>query len=160
MVHHVSFGTEALSAVLRAVEGAVVVVHPHVDGQVMPVVEWFLTCWHSADEFRPRLMVSQVGFEVLWGAKFLPTGGVGALVNLRFAVGGINRDQTLPVLALEALSGHLSVVEELIAGARVLVRALSFLGSLSLSEICLSADTQQTERLLCWLLYVAFMIHE
>ena len=142
VVHHVAFRPEALSAVLRAVKGTVVVVHPHVDGQVVPVVERFFTCWHSADEFCPRLMVSQVGLEVLLGAKFLTTGGVCALVNLRFVVGGRYRDQTLPILAMEALSGHLSVVKELIAGARVLVRALSFLGSLSLSEICLSADTQ------------------
>ena len=65
VVHHVTFGPEALSTVLWALEGAVVVVHPHVDGQVMSVVKGFPTGWHSADEFRPRLMVSQVGLEVL-----------------------------------------------------------------------------------------------
>ena len=65
VVHHVSFGPEALSTVLWAFEGAVVVVHPHMNGQVVPVVEGFSTCWHSADEFCPRLMVGQVGLEIL-----------------------------------------------------------------------------------------------
>ena len=65
MVHHIALGPEALPTVLRAVEGAIVVVHPHVDGQVVPVVERFLTSWHSADKFCPRLMVGQVGLEVL-----------------------------------------------------------------------------------------------
>ena len=65
VVHHVAFGPEALSAVLRAVKGTVVVVHPHVDGQVVPVVERFLTGWHSADKLCSRLMVGQVSLEVL-----------------------------------------------------------------------------------------------
>ena len=144
VVHHVTFGPEALSTVLWAFEGAVVVVHPHVDGQVVPVVEGFPTCRHSADEFCPRLMVGQVSLEVLLGAEFFPTGGVSALEYLRFLVGGVYRDQTLSILALEALSGHLFVAEELIAiaGARVFVRALSFLDRLSFSEISLSPNAQ------------------
>ena len=41
MVHHVAFGAEALATVLRASEGAVVVVHAHMHGQIVPVVERF-----------------------------------------------------------------------------------------------------------------------
>ena len=89
-------------------------------------------------------MVGQVSLEVLWGAEFFPTGGVSALEYLRFLANGIYRDQTLSVLAMEALSGHLLVAEELIAiaVARVFVRALSFLDRLSFSEISLSPNAQ------------------
>ena len=38
MVHHVAFGAEALAALLGAVEGPVVVVHPHMDGQIVSIV--------------------------------------------------------------------------------------------------------------------------
>ena len=42
MVHHVALGTETLAAVLGALEGPMVVVDSHVDGQVVPVIERFL----------------------------------------------------------------------------------------------------------------------
>ena len=65
VVHHVALGAEALPTVLRTIERAVVVVYPHVNGQVVPVVERFLTGWHSADKLCSRLMVGQVSLEVL-----------------------------------------------------------------------------------------------
>ena len=43
VVHHVSFRPEALSAVLGALKGAEVVVHAHVNGQIVSIVEGLAT---------------------------------------------------------------------------------------------------------------------
>ena len=48
----------------------------------------------------------------------------------------------------------------LTARARVLFRLLSVPDRLAPPEVGLGADTKQTERLLCGLLYVALMVHE
>lgn len=65
MVHHVTLGAEALAACLGAVERPVVIVHSHMDGQVVPVVEGLLAVRHRADEICPRLMVCKVSLKVL-----------------------------------------------------------------------------------------------
>ena len=78
MVHHVALGAETLPAVLRALEGAVVVMDTHVDGQVMPVVERFFAGGHSADEVSARLVVGQVSLEELQAPKLLLAGFIAA----------------------------------------------------------------------------------
>jgi len=71
MVHHVALGAETLPAVLRALEGTVVVVHTHMNRQVMPVVERFFAGRNSADEVGTRLVVGQVSLEELQAPKLL-----------------------------------------------------------------------------------------
>lgn len=81
VVHHVAFSAEALAAVLGAVEGPVVVVYPHVDGQIMPIVEGLLAGGHSAYKICSRLMVCKVSLEILTGPKFLRAGAESAAEN-------------------------------------------------------------------------------
>jgi hypothetical protein len=82
VVHHVALGAETLSAVLGALERAVVVVHTHVDGQVMPVVKGFLARGHSADKVSARLVVGQVSLEELQAPKLLLAGFIAAPEHL------------------------------------------------------------------------------
>lgn len=100
VVHHVALSAEALAAVLGAIERPVVVVYAHVDRQVVPVVERLLAGGHSADEVCPRLMVSEMSFEVLAGAEFLGASAECALEYLRDF-------HNLAVLAAETLAGKL-----------------------------------------------------
>ena len=53
VVHHVALRPEALPAVLWALERPVVVVHAHVHGKVVPVVERLATGGHWADKICP-----------------------------------------------------------------------------------------------------------
>ena len=65
MVHHVAFCSETLSAFLGALEGANILVHAHMYGQIVSVAERFLAGGHGADEICPGLMVGQMGSKVL-----------------------------------------------------------------------------------------------
>ena len=64
VVHHVALRPEALPAVLWALERPVVVVHAHVHGKVVPVVERLATGGHWADKICPKLVIGQVGLQV------------------------------------------------------------------------------------------------
>ena len=114
MVHHVAFGAEALAALLGAVEGPVVVVHPHMDGQIVSIVEALLTIGHRADEIGPRLVVCKVSLKVLAGSKFLRAGAECALEAL------LDFDN-LAILASEALTSGSLALESGALELRVLV---------------------------------------
>ena len=60
MVNHVAFRTEAFSTVLWTLVRPLVVMCAHVDGQIVPIVECFLTGWHTANEIRISLVVCKV----------------------------------------------------------------------------------------------------
>ena len=65
MVHHVTFGAEGLPAVLGAVKRPVVVVHSHVDCQVVPVVKALSTVRDRANENCTRLVIGKVRLQIL-----------------------------------------------------------------------------------------------
>lgn len=82
MVHHISLGAETLPAALRALEGSMVVVHPHVNRQVMSVVERFFAGGHSANKVSPRLVVGKVGLQELRTSELFLAGLVATLKDL------------------------------------------------------------------------------
>ena len=82
MVHHVAFGAEALATVLRASEGAVVVVHAHVHRQIVAIVERFSAGGHWADEICPQLVVGQVSLQMASRLELLIAALKGALKDL------------------------------------------------------------------------------
>lgn len=82
MVHHISLGAETLPAALRALEGSMVVVHPHVNRQVMSVVERFFAGGHSANKVSPRLVVGKVNLQELRTSELFLAGLVAALKDL------------------------------------------------------------------------------
>jgi hypothetical protein len=71
VVHHVTFGAEALAAFLGAVEWPVIIVYAHMYRQIVPVVEGLLAVWLRADKIGPRLMVCKVCLEILTGLELL-----------------------------------------------------------------------------------------
>lgn len=113
VVHHVTLGSEALTAVLRAVERPVVVVHPHVDRKIVSVVEVLLAFGHRANKLCSRLVVCQMSLQVLTRLEFLRTVSEGALEDLWLTLGRAKRDslRNLAILAPESLGrGALSLV--------------------------------------------------
>ena len=82
VVHHVTLGAEAFAAVLRAVERALIIVQPHVDHQVVSVVEALFAIRFTADKLGLREMVSHVRLQILSGAEQLPTVFKGAFEDL------------------------------------------------------------------------------
>lgn len=57
VVHHVSFGAEALPTILGAVKRPVVVVHSDMNRKIMPIVEALSAACDWADENCSRLVV-------------------------------------------------------------------------------------------------------
>ena len=57
VVHHVTFGAEALPAVLGAVKRPVVVVHSDMNRKIMPIVEALSAACDWANENCSRLVV-------------------------------------------------------------------------------------------------------
>ena len=82
VVHHVAFGAEALSAVLGAVKRPVVVVHADVNREIMPIVEALSAACDWTDENCSRLVIGQVGLQVLARPEFLRAIAIGALKDL------------------------------------------------------------------------------
>jgi hypothetical protein len=82
MVHHVALGAEALTAILWAVEGAMVVVHAHVHRKVVPVVKGLATGRDRAHIICSRHMVCHVRPEVLLRVEFFLTLAMSALKHL------------------------------------------------------------------------------
>ena len=50
VVPHVSLGPEALPAALRALEGALIVMDPHMDAQILFLTEGFTASWERTLE--------------------------------------------------------------------------------------------------------------
>eukprot|EP00353_Schmidingerella_taraikaensis_P007191 CAMPEP_0185580450 /NCGR_PEP_ID=MMETSP0434-20130131/16558_1 /TAXON_ID=626734 ORGANISM="Favella taraikaensis, Strain Fe Narragansett Bay" /NCGR_SAMPLE_ID=MMETSP0434 /ASSEMBLY_ACC=CAM_ASM_000379 /LENGTH=108 /DNA_ID=CAMNT_0028198719 /DNA_START=1025 /DNA_END=1351 /DNA_ORIENTATION=- len=99
VVHHVSLCAETLSAVLGAREGSVVVVHAHVHGQVVSIVEGLPAGGHRAYKVGPQLVVCQMSLQVASGAKLFLARLEGALEDLPCVLLLV-----LSALAAEALS--------------------------------------------------------
>ena len=50
VVPHISLGPEALPAALRALEGALIVMDPHMDAQILFLTEGFTASWERTLE--------------------------------------------------------------------------------------------------------------
>ena len=100
VIHHVAFGPEALAAVLRTVKGPLVIVQPHVNHQVVPIVEAFSAFGLSADELGFRKVVGHVSVKILSPAENLATVLIGTRENLaRLHHGGRSAEGSpLPLL--------------------------------------------------------------
>ena len=105
MVHHVTLGSEALTAVLRAVERPVVVVHSHVDRKIVSIVEVLLAFGHRANKLCSRLVVCQMSLQVLARLEFLRTIAKRAPEDLCLRLGRAKRDslRNLAIITSEAL---------------------------------------------------------
>lgn len=113
VVHHVTLGSEALTAVLRAVKRPVVIVHPHVDRKIVSIVEVLLAFGHRANKLCSRLVVCQMSLQILTRLEFLRTVTKGALEDLCLPQTRAKRDslRNLAILAPEALGrGALGLV--------------------------------------------------
>ena len=154
VVHHVALGAEALPALLGAVERPVIVVHSNVNRQVVPVVEALSTAWDWTDKNCSRLVISEMGLQVLTRPEFLRTVAIGApkdLWNLHDSA----------ILASEALFGERLAfgidigAESVHGGSFTATRSL-----LGLSVGCLGARPKKANCLLGRLLNLAIEVHE
>lgn len=109
VVHHVTFGAEALATGLRALKGAMVIVHAHMHLQVVPVVERFTARRHTAEEIRLALVVCQVSLELLMVAELLLAALKGALEGHFYS----RWVYSVAMLASEALFGLLELKDVL-----------------------------------------------
>ena len=82
MVYHVTLCTEALSTLLGALKRSRVVVNPHVNRQIMAIVELLLTCLDRAENVLSGKVVGHVGLHVLLLPEFFCTAFVRTLEEL------------------------------------------------------------------------------
>ena len=103
VVNHVALGAETLAALLRALEGPLVVMDPHMDVQNMAIVELFTTTFNRADNILSTGVVRHMRLHVLQLLECLGAAFVAALEQL-------GRRYWLALNPLEQLAGFMMVV--------------------------------------------------
>lgn len=140
MVYHVALGTEAFTTLLGALERTRIVVHPHVDRQIMMIVELFFTSRNGAENVLSRQMVCHVGLHILLLPEFFCAIFVRASKQLCRS--------WLAICTFKQLVGSIYIIQQATKTVR---------GSISdfLSLLCDWIGTNQIHRLFCRLFNIA-----